>query len=154
MIARLFGRGERAVASAVATLTAPEPFPARAQRQLDALSVTNRAAGADLEPAAYSQLRRTEDLLRPVILDAVEHPILPEREFAIETMLTDLIPSTVTAYCRIPERDRQPGSAASASLLTQLGMLSTSATEIAENIKTDAVTALQANAILLQQRLR
>ena len=155
MMSRLFGRGGRDTppAPAAAAPVVAEPFGARALRQLEALSVTSRRAGRDLEPAAYSYLRHIEDILRPAIEDAVQHPILPEREFAIETMLTDLIPNTLAAFQRISDEDRLPGSAAASSLATQLQMLGESAREIAALIKQDAVSALQANAFLLQSRL-
>lgn len=155
MISRLFARGARDERAplAAAALVAAEPFGTRALRQLDALSVTSRRAGRDLEPAAYSSLRHIEDILRPAIEDAAQHPILPEREFAIETMLTDLIPNTLAAFQRISDEDRAPGSDAAASIAAQLRMLGESATEIAALIKQDAVSALQANAFLLESRL-
>lgn len=155
MISRLFGRGGRETSAALAA-AAPvvaEPFYARAFRQLDELSVTSRRAGRDLEPATYSYLRHIEDILRPAIADAVEHPILPEREHAIETMLTDLAPNTIAAFLRISDEDRTPGSAAAESLASQLRMLTESAADIASLIKQDAVNGLQANAFLLQSRL-
>lgn len=153
MISRLFARGARDDRAPLVAAVAPEPFGARARKQLEALSVTSRRAGRELEPAAYSSLRHIEDILRPAIEDAVEHPILPEREHAIETMLTDLIPNTIAAYLRISDEDRIPGSPAATSLDTQLRMLGASAAEIAALIKQDAVSALQANAYLLQSRL-
>lgn len=155
MMSRLFGRGGRNTpAPAAAAPVVAEPFASRAMHQMDALSVASRRAGRDLEPATYSYLRHIEDILRPAIEDAVQHPILPEREHAIETMLTDLIPNTIAAFLRISDEDRAPGSPAAASLATQLRMLGESATEIAALIKQDAVSALQANAYLLQSRLQ
>lgn len=153
MIRRLFGGGAREERAPLPA-AAPEPFATRAVHQLEQLSVTARRAGRDLDAEAYSRLRHIEDILRPVIADASEHPILPEREFAIETMLTDLIPNTLAAFQRIAPEDRNPASAAAASLRTQLHMLGESAAGIAALIKQDAVSALQANAFLLQSRLQ
>lgn len=152
MIRRLFDRGDR---TPVTPVTAPAvSFGERAHHQLVALSVITRQAGRDLDADAYSLLRHVEDLLRPTIADAAEHPILPEREHAIETMLTDLIPNTIAAFLRIPAPNRRPGSEAATSLRAQLTMLGESAAEIDALIKHDAVSALQANAFLLESRLR
>jgi hypothetical protein len=152
----LFDRGGRqpAPVTPAPAPAAAAPFADRAQQQLAALSVIARQAGSDLNGEAYSRLRRIEDLLRPVIADAAAHPILPEREFAVEAMLTDLVPNTLAAYRRVAAADRAPGSAAEQSLTTQLGMLGESAAEIAAQVKQDAVSALQANAFLLESRLQ
>jgi hypothetical protein len=153
----LFDRGGRRTAPVPTTPpaaadTAPADFGARAQGQLARLADFSRAAGHDLDGEAYSRLRRIEDVLRPAIADAIQHPILPEREHAIEAMLTDLIPETLNAYRRIPREDR--GSGAATSLTRQLGMLLDSAASIRELIQQDAHSALAANALLLEARLR
>lgn len=150
----LFDRGGRTPAPVVPAPATVGPFAVRAEKQLRALSVLARQAGRELNAEAYSRLRRIEDVLRPAIADAADHPILPEREFAIEAMLTDLVPNTLAAYRRVAAADRAPGSVAEQSLTTQLGMLGESAAEIGALIKQDAVSALQTNAFLLESRLR
>lgn len=154
----LFDRGGRRTApvptAPTAPALAPAEFSARAEQQLARLADFSRAAGRDLDGQAYSLLRRIEDILRPAIADAAAHPILPEREHAIETMLTDLIPETIGAYRRIPREDRARGSASASSLTRQLGMLLDSAASIRDLIQQDAHSALAANALLLESRLR
>lgn len=135
---------------------APAParaeFPERAQAASDALAAASRRLGSDLSPAAYSTLRRIPDLIHPVIVDAVEHPLMAEREFAVESLLGDLVPATLAAYLRIPAADRADGSAADESLVGQLETLAVAAIEIVALVKRDAVAAFEANQLFLDAK--
>lgn len=151
-LSALFGGGDREPD----TVTAPAvvPFHVRAAQAADNLAAASRKFGRDISPAAYSNLRRIPDLIRPAIADAAEHPLLAEREYSIESLLTDLVPTTLTTFLRIPAGDRADGSDADKALTRQLDSLAVSAQDITALTKRDAVAALEANAMFLDAKLR
>lgn len=124
-------------------------FPARARAAADALAAETRRLGRDLSPAAASTLRRIPDILAPVIADAADHSLLPEREYAVESLLTDLVPTTITTYLRIPAAERRDGSAPDIALIGQLETLALSAIDIVDHVRRDAHAAFEANQIFL-----
>lgn len=123
-----------------------------AQALLDEFAADNRALGRDLPPAAYSQLRRIEDMLRPAIGEAREQPMLPERQYAVESMMQRLVPDTLAAFLRIPFPERGDNSRAAAMLLEQLSMLTEQAAQIAEDAHRESGSALVANLLFLEER--
>lgn len=149
----LFGRRTQESAAPSSHTPPHEAWAEKADNLLSDLAAFSRQAGRDVEPATYSELRRIEDLVRPAIADARQHPLLPEREYAIEALLTRLVPETVEAFRRVPTSQRGPGSGASASLRTQVRMLARSAADISEQVQRDAESALTANLLFLEARL-
>jgi hypothetical protein len=127
-------------------------FPERAAAAADALAAAARPLGRDLSPAAYSTLQRIPDLIRPIIVDAAEHPLLAEREFAVESLLTDLVPATLTAFLRIPPAERADGSDADAALVDQLETLALAAVDTVAAVRRDAVAAFEANQLFLDAK--
>lgn len=148
----LFGGGEATTTTVVAPPPPAVPFTERAQTELDALAAASTRAGRDLSTAAYSLLRTIDDIIRPLIDHIWNHPVVVEREVAIESLLTDYVPNTLTVFLRLPEEDRADGSPADLSLCTQLETLALGARELADGIHQDAVNALQTNAIFLQNK--
>lgn len=135
-----------------APVPARPDFPERAAAAAARLADRSRPLGRDLSPAAYSTLRRIPDLIRPVIDDAAEHSLLPEREFAVESLLTDLVPSTLAAFMRIPPADRPDGSDADRAITRQLETLAVAAADIRTAVHRDAAAAFEANQLFLDAK--
>jgi hypothetical protein len=141
-----------------AAVSSPEPqgFVERMELQLDRLRWQARSAGARLPIAALPRIGRVEDVLVPLMRHLAANPPSIDEEIAVESLLTDYFPTTLTTYLNLnpqfaaePRADgRTPGD----DLIDQLKTLETAATELSRAIYAHDAQDLQAQGRFLQTK--
>ncbi|WP_159602637.1 hypothetical protein [Agromyces humi] len=129
-----------------------QTFTDRAIASLDGLASASRAASPKLSPAAYSALRTIDDNLRPVIERTATHPVLIEREIEILSVITDYVPTSLELFLRLPDADRADGGRGDRMLIEQLDRIERTTRAMAAHVADDAMTAMEAQAIFLQNK--
>lgn len=114
------------------------PFGERMAGELESIRWRARRAGATLPVAALPRLGEIEDVLGPLLEYLIDNPPSVDEEIAVEALLTDYLPTTLSAYMGLnrqvamaPGLDgRTPGN----ELLEQLALLETAARELSVSV--------------------
>ncbi|MEJ7783692.1 MAG: hypothetical protein WKF96_02740 [Solirubrobacteraceae bacterium] len=106
--------------------------------ELQRIGRTARRAGGTLPVAALPRLGQIEDVLRPLVEYLVDNPPSIEEEIAVEALLTDYLPTTLSAYTvlnrQVATMVRADGRAPGDDLLDQLAMLEAAARELSSSV--------------------
>jgi hypothetical protein len=133
---------------------APQSFSARMAAELDTLSESTRAAGSQVSTAVFSQLRTIDDVLRPLIDHVGTHPVVIETEIAIESLVTDYVPTPLRLFLQLPPSETADGGKADLLLQEQYTALERNARRLAESVYDDSVSALETHAIFIENKFR
>jgi hypothetical protein len=151
----LFGRDE-ADDPSVPAEPVPTSFVDRMAQQLDRLRWQARSAGARLPIEALPQLGRVEDVLVPLLHHLEANPPSIDEEIAVEGLLTDYLPTTLTTYLNLNPRfaaePRADGRTPGDDLVDQLRTLETAATDLSRAIYAHDAQDLQAQGRFLQTK--
>lgn len=129
-----------------------EPFDVRILRSLNTLALASRRSGAAVSPQVFSQLRSLDDVIRPLLAHVALHPVAVEREIAIESLVTDYVPTTLRLFLELPMSEQVDGGPADKLLQEQFTALEKSARQTSANIYEDSLSALQTQAIFIQTK--
>jgi hypothetical protein len=129
-------------------------FSDRVTASLDSLAQASRRSGAAVSPAAFSQLRSIDDVIRPLLAHIALHPVMLEREIALEALVTDYVPTTLTLFMQLPESQQADGGKADLLLQAQFTALERSARQQSTTIFEDSVSALETHAIFIQNKFQ
>lgn len=129
-------------------------FSRKALGLMDALGVVTRKASNQLPSVSYSHLRRIDDTLRVLILNAPDNFFTAEQQYTIESFINDYVPSTINAYLGIRDKDRQPGSDNEKMFIEQCRALHAAAFRMQERMHKEAVMRLKTQAAFLRDRLQ
>ena len=150
-ISNLFGLDEAPVGTgAIAVPT--KPFHERSEEQLNILTKFVKQSSREVSPDVYSRLRSMDDLIRPLIKYIAANPVVIEKEIAIESLLTDYIPTPLGIYLQLPDSERTDGSAGDLVLISQYDTLERSIVELGKGIYKDSLAQLQTHAIFLETK--
>jgi hypothetical protein len=131
---------------------AAKTFAEQALSSLDSLAVAVRHAGGNVSPHVFSMLRSLDDVLRPLIAHVAVHPVVVEKEFAIEALITDYTPTALTLFLKLPAGEQVDGGKADLLLQEQLTSLERNARQVSAGIYEDSVSALETHAIFIQTK--
>ncbi|WP_127782540.1 hypothetical protein [Rhodococcus sp. X156] len=135
----LFGRGSDEHAPSEPEPTpVSKPFPDRMRAELRKVSWTARGAGAVLPVAALPELGRIEDVLIPLVEHLRHNPPTMDEEIAVESMVTDYLPTTINAYLSLnpqyAKQVRPDGRTPGDDLLEQMRMLEQAIRDLAQAV--------------------
>jgi hypothetical protein len=151
----LFSRDESRRPPAVPVApAAPQSFSDRMTAALDTLADSARAAGSQVSTAVFSQLRTIDDVLRPLILHVGTHPVVIETEIAIESLVTDYVPTPLRLFLQLPPSEKADGGKADLLLQEQYTALERNARHLSASVYNDSVSALETHAIFIENKFR
>lgn len=131
---------------------AAQSFDARILSALDSLAEASRRSGAAVSPQVFSMLRSIDDVLRPLSAHVALHPVVVEREVAIESLVTDYVPTALRLFLELPRSEQADGGKADRLLQEQFTALERSARQLSANIYEDSVSALETHTIFIQTK--
>lgn len=146
----IFARADSPRAPNIAPVV--QSFDERILPALNSLAEASRRSGAAVSPQVFSMLRSLDDVLRPLLAHVALHPVVVEREVAIESMITDYVPTSLRLYLELPESDRVDGGKADRLLQEQYTALEKSARQLSANIYDDSLAALETQSIFIQTK--
>jgi hypothetical protein len=151
----LFGRSD-ADDSVEPVASVPLSFVDRMTQQLDRLRWQARGAGSRLPVATLPMIGRIEDVVVPLLEHLAANPPSIDEEIAVESLLTDYFPTTLTTYLNLNPRfageRRADGRTPGDDLIDQLRTLETAATELSRAIYAHDAQDLQAQGRFLQTK--
>jgi hypothetical protein len=151
----LFNRPEDDGPSAPAE-PVPLLFVDRMTQQVDRLRWQARSAGSRLPIAALPMIGRIEDVVAPLLEHLRVNPPSIDEEIAVEGLLTDYFPTTLTTYLNLNPRfasePRADGRTPGDDLIDQLRTLATAATELSRAIYAHDAQDLQSQGRFLQTK--
>lgn len=151
----LFNRAEDAAAAAPVAI-APLSFVERMRAQLDTLRWQARTAGARLPIEALPMMGRLEDVVGPLLDHLTVNPPSIDEEIAVESMLTDYIPTTLTRYLNLNPQfaaeARADGRTPGDDLVDQLRVLAVAVTELSRAVYAHDAQDLQSQGRFLQTK--
>ncbi|MCU1406031.1 MAG: hypothetical protein JWQ43_2334 [Glaciihabitans sp.] len=121
---------------------------------LDELAGAARGAGSRVSTQVYSQLRSIDDVVRPLINHVATHPVVIETEIAIESLITDYVPTPLRLFLQLPAAEAVDGGKADLLLQEQFTALERSARKLSLSVYSDSVSALETHAIFIQNKFR
>lgn len=136
----------------------PEPlqFVDRMVQQLDRLRWQARSAGSRLPIATLPMIGRIEDVVKPLLDHLAANPPSIDEEIAVESLLTDYFPTTLTTYLNLNPQfageARPDGRTPGDDLIDQLRTLATAATELSRAIYAHDAQDLQSQGRFLQTK--
>ena len=148
----LFGRGEVEAVAVAAVAASTKPFHEKTAEQLDILTKFVKRSSREISPSVYSQLRSIDDAARPLIDYIATHPVEPAKEYAIEALLTDYIPTPLGIFLQLPEGERRDGGKADLLLIKQYGTLEKNIIELGQSIYVDTMNALETHARFIDNK--
>jgi hypothetical protein len=128
------------------------PFTDRVTASLNALAADARSAGAVISTAAFSQLRSIDDVIRPLLAYIVGNPVPITEQIAIESLVSDYVPTSLRLFLLLPPADQVDGGAADLTLQDQFTALEKNARQLSSSIIVTAASALESHAIFLQNK--
>ena len=135
---------------------APVLFVDRMVQQLDRLRWQARGAGSRLPIAALPMIGRIEDVVKPLLDHLAANPPSIDEEIAVEGLLTDYFPTTLTRYLNLNPQfaaeARADGRTPGDDLIDQLRTLATAATELSRAIYAHDAQDLQSQGRFLQTK--
>lgn len=151
-LSSIFGKDDAlpVLPSVAPTLVAP--FHDKALGWLDTLAAHVKQSSDIISPAVYSRLRSIDDVMRPFIKALEGKPSVVETEVAIESMLTDYIPTPLNLYVNLPAGERTDSGRADLILLAQYDTLETAARELSSRLQGDSVSSLETHAIFIRDK--
>jgi hypothetical protein len=150
----LFARDEPRRATAPVPAAPVQSFTERATASLDTLADATRAAGSRVSTQVFSQLRSIDDVVRPLIAHVATHPVVIETEIAIESLITDYVPTPLRLFLELPAAEAVDGGKADLLLQEQFTALERSARKLSLSVYGDSVSALETHAIFIQNKFR
>jgi hypothetical protein len=134
----LFKRDEPAPAEPAAPPPPAVPFGERMAAELERIRWKARRAGNTLPVATLPRLGQIEDVLIGLVEYLVDHPPSVDEEIAVEALITDYLPTTLSAYMALNRQvaatagddGRTPGD----ELLDQLVLLESAARELSASV--------------------
>lgn len=149
---QLFGMGrqEQPIVPAVQAV----PFHKKVLKELDELAVFMRRHGNIIPTSVYSQVRRIDDVLRPLISYIAINGCSPEQEHLLESMVTDYIPTPLKTFIGLPKQDRADDGRPAELLSEQFATIEKKVRDLAELVRTGALDELATHAEFLDSRFR
>jgi hypothetical protein len=121
-------------------------------RALVTLRTAMRSAGGELPTLLVSRLAQIDDLLRVVIETVSAQGASTEQHVLLDAMIRDYLPTPLRAYLALPERDREPASAATLQFSTQLGILEETIGDLLNQIRIGAIAELSTHGRFLADK--
>lgn len=143
-----FGRQEAPIAPAVQAV----PFHDKVLKDLDELAVFMRKHGGIIPTFVYSQVRRIDDVLRPLISYIAVNGCSPEQEHLLESMVTDYIPTPLKTFIGLPKQDRADDGRPAQLLSSQFATIEKRVRDLAELVRTGALDELATHAEFIDNR--
>jgi hypothetical protein len=142
----------RNTAPAPAIPPAAAPYEQRATAALDSLAAAVRAASTIVSPTVFSQLRSIDDVVRPLIVHIATNPVIIDTQLSIDAIITDYVPTTLSLLLQLPAAERAIGGKSDLMLQEQFTTLERSAHDISARVYRDSISALETNAIFIQNK--
>ncbi|WIB65401.1 hypothetical protein [Curtobacterium sp. MCBD17_040] len=133
---------------------APPTATDRYRDGLDQLAAAARQASAVISPAAFSTLRRIDDVLRPMVNDLEGCSIPAEQDVAVQQFIHEFVPDTLTLFLGLPAADQADGGRGDQMLVEQLTAVEQAAADLADRAHGDAFNGMEVNALFLREALR
>ena len=157
MIGRFFGSRFGNTAAPAPGITEPElPAEEYERREtvasLDQLRADIRKAGVSLPPLVSSQVRQIEDVLRPLLGHIGEHGASTEQRVLLNAIITNYLPTPLSAYASVSARERTDNSEATVLLVEQLTTLEGIARDLENQIRTGAIAELSTHGRFLEDK--
>ncbi|MBJ7470013.1 MAG: hypothetical protein JHD16_01875 [Solirubrobacteraceae bacterium] len=124
-----------------------KPFAERMLRELEKTRWMARKSGDRLPVAALPQLGRIEDVLLPLLDHLTRHPPSVDEEIAVQGMVTDYLPTTLSAYIglnpQFAQAVRDDGLTPADDLMAQLYVLESAAHDLSRAVYSHDAQELQ-----------
>lgn len=151
-LADFFGVGRQTAQQAVVTAVQPEPFHKQLTKELDKLAVFVRAKGSLIPTHVYSQVRRIDDVLRPLLVYIAANGCSPEQEHLLTSMITDYIPTPLNTFISLPKADRADDGNPAKLLNEQFDTMLEKVYDLSELVRTGALNELAIHASFIDNR--
>lgn len=150
----LFGGPEpaRSAEGGVQPMSSEEDDLVRAGEALNRLRSTVRRNGELYPPVIYSQVRQILDVLHSLVKYIHQSKASTEQLVLLAAIVGDYLPGALQVYILLSESSRQDTSAETTTLLSQLGTLHVTATNLDRQVRTGAVTELAVHGRFLQDK--
>jgi hypothetical protein len=128
------------------------PFAERMLSDLEELAAVARQSSGAVSAHVFSILRGIDDILRPLLSQIALHPVSVEREIAIESLITDYVPTSLRLFFALPPSERAEDGVAHGLLNEQVAALERSAENLSRSINADSLSALRTQSLFIQSK--
>jgi hypothetical protein len=130
-------------------------FTEKMTQELNTFVHSVKLNSSQLPPMAYSRLRHAEDAMRKLLayIEKSKVRLIAEHSFAVEAMITDYLPNTLTTYLALDEDDRTETAQLSKTLISQCATLHLKILDIEDKIQEEAIREANAHNQFINNRL-
>lgn len=151
--ADFFGIGrQQSPQQVVAAAVQPEAFDKKLLKDLDNLAVYMRANGNIIPTGVYSQVRRIDDVLRPLLAFIAVNGCSAEQEHLLTSMITAYIPDPLKTFVSLPKGDRADDGTPAKLLKEQFDTMLKRVYDLSELVRTGALNELAIHADFIDNR--
>lgn len=151
-LADFFGVGRQTAQQAVVAAVQSEPFEKKLVKDLDELAVYMRAHGNILPTSVYSQVRRIDDVLRPLLTFITANGCSAEQEHLLSSMITDYIPTPLKTFVSLPRADRADDGIPARLLKEQFDTMLEKVYDLAGLVRTGALEEMTIHANFIDNK--
>lgn len=152
-LADFFGIGrQQSPQQAVAAVVQPEAFDKKLLKDLDNLAVYMRSHGHIIPTGVYSQVRRIDDVLRPLLAYIATNGCSAEQEHLLSSMITNYIPTPLKTFVSLPRADRADDGEPAKLLKEQFDTMLEKVYDLSELVRTGALNELAIHADFIDNR--
>lgn len=151
-LADFFGVGRQTASQPIIPVVQPEPFEKKLYKDLDELAIYLRSHGNIIPTSVYSQVRRIDDILRPLLAFITANGCSPEQEHLLTSMITSYIPTPLKAFVSLPKADRADNGTPARLLTEQFDTMLEKVYDLAELVRTGALNELAIHADFIDDR--
>lgn len=151
-LADFFGVGRQTASQPIVPVVQSEPFEKKLTKDLDGLAVYMRANGNIIPTSVYSQVRRIDDVLRPLLVYITANGCSPEQEHLLTSMITDYIPTPLKTFISLPRADRADNGNPARLLKEQFDTMLEKVYDLSELVRRGALSELAMHADFIDDR--
>lgn len=151
-LADFFGVGRQTASQPIIPVVQPDPFEKKLYKDLDNLAVYMRSNGNIIPTSVYSQVRRIDDILRPLLAFITANGCSAEQEHLLNAMITDYIPTPLKTFISLPRADRADDGTPARLLREQFDTMLEKVYDLSELVRSGALNDLAIHAEFIDER--